>query len=160
MEKWGTVRAGTRVRERIVRRPDSRTDPAMAGASLAVDPEPRGRPECARRGEPEVGGFDNDDGAGGGYDGGKPERRAAGRGPDDARAASPVAGAERRPHGPGGCGHHIMLACAARREIRGHGAALSPPEPMYSYNGDHGSSRMGARRQNDDNGGEAAQNAG
>ncbi|MDE0090484.1 MAG: hypothetical protein OXP12_03910 [Thaumarchaeota archaeon] len=136
-------------------------------------------PECARREKPGVGGFGNDGGGGsssrggggssrggggssrggGGYDGGKSERRAAGRGPDDARAAGPAAGAERQAHESSGCGHHIMLACAARREMRGRGAAPSPPEPMYSYNGGRGSSRPGVRRRDDDNRGEAAGNA-
>ena len=156
MEKWGTVRARTRVRERIACHPDSRTDLAMAGTSRAVDPELRGRPECVRREKPEVGGFGDD---GGGYDGGKSEGRGAGRGPDDAKATGPVAGAERWPHGPDDCGHHIMLACAARREIRGRGAMPSSLEPTYSYNGDYGSSRTGVRRRDDNNRGEAAGNA-
>ena len=42
MEKWGTVRAGTKVREGTTCHPDSRADPAMAGASWAVDPGLRG----------------------------------------------------------------------------------------------------------------------
>ena len=101
--------------------------------------------------------FDSDDGDDGG---GESERRGAVRGPDDARAAGPATGAERRrPHGPGYCGHHIMLACAARRELRGRGAAPSPPEATCSYNGGRGSSRTGVRRRDDNNRGEAAGNA-
>ena len=160
MKKWGTAKAGTGVREGVARHPGGGTDPAAAGTARAAGPGLRGRPECARTGEPEARGFGGYGGGGGGDDddsgGGKPERRAAGRGPDDAGAA----GAERRPHEPSDCGHHIMLACAARREVLGRGAAPSPPAAMYSYNGGHGSSRTGVRRRDYNDRGEAAGNAG
>ena len=63
----------------------------------------------------EIGGFDN----GGGAD--KSGGRGAGRETDDAGAAGPAAVTERQPHGPGDCGHHIMLPCAARRAVLGRG---------------------------------------
>ena len=89
-------------------------------------------------------------GSGNGNDGGG---GAAG----NAGAADPAAGTEQRPHESGYCGHHIMLACAARRAVRGRGAAFSPPGDMYSYNGSYGLSGTGVRRRRDDsNSGEAA----
>ena len=75
-------------------------------------------------------GFGNDDDDNGA---GKPGGRSAGR-------------------APVGCGHHIMLACAARREVRGRGAAFSPPGAMYAYNSGHGLSGTGVRHRRDDDG--------
>ena len=128
----------------------------MTYTAQVVDPELRGRPECARRGNRKRGfGRDDDDN---GNDG-KSERRGAGRDRDDAGAAGPAVGAERRPHEPSYCGHHIMLACAARREMRGRDATPAPPGAMYSYNGGHGSPRTAVRRRDGNNRGEAAGNA-
>ena len=94
-----------------------------------------------------MGGFGND-GSGAGKSGG----RRAGRRADDAWAAGPAAVTERRPYGPGECGHHIMLPCAARRAVLGRGAALSAPEDAYSYNGGRGLPGTGARRRRDGDG--------
>ena len=92
-------------------------------------------------------GLDND-----GNGAGKPRRRGAGRRADGAGAAGPVAGTERRPHGQDDCGHHIMLACAARRAVLGRGAALPAPEDAHSYNGSYGLPGTGARRRRDEDG--------
>ncbi len=96
------------------------------------------------------GNYDDDNGAD------KPGRCSAGRGSRDAGAAGPAAGPGEWWRGPGGCGHHIMLACAARREVRGLDAMFSPPGTMYTYNSDRGLSGTRVRcRRDDDGDGEA-----
>ena len=88
---------------------------------------------------------DNDNGAAC-----KPGRLGAGSGRDDAGAAIPDAGAEQRPRGPDDYGRYIMLACAARREMRGRVAALSPPEDMFTYKSSYGLPGPWVRRRRDD----------
>lgn len=159
MQKCRTVRARTAVHEGE-HPPCEQRDGSRDGRHGAVR-GPGAPREAGVRAEGELGvmGFGSGGGGGGDGGGGKSERRRASSGQDDARAAGPVAGTERRSHGPGGCGHHIMLACAARREVLGRGAEPLTPEAAYSYNGNHGSSRTGIRRRDDDNRGEAAGNA-
>ena len=116
MEKWGTVRAGTGVRGRTAHRLGGGTVPATvdgAVCGLGAARRAGGRLEA---GGSETGGFGNN-----GSGAGRPGGRGAGRRADDTGAVGPAAGTEGRPHEPSDCGHHIMLACAARRAVLGRG---------------------------------------